>query len=73
MEILPINENTADSGPHAETRLFDLYGVFCRATIRELESAIISASDTEEKAFYRKLLNLKLQTEQEKIVGERLV
>lgn len=50
-----------------------LYGVFCDITINELEEAILSAHDTEERAFYRKLLNLKLQTEQERIVGERLV
>ena len=49
------------------------YGVFCNATIKELEEAILSTDDTEERAFYRKLLNLKLQTEQERIVGERLV
>ncbi len=53
--------------------LRDFYGVFCAATIKELQNAIIDAGDTDEKAFYRKLLNLKLQTEQEKIVGERLV
>ncbi|MBR2461283.1 MAG: hypothetical protein IKB34_08670 [Clostridia bacterium] len=51
----------------------DIYGVFCRATIKELEDALLAAKDTEERAFYRKLLNLKLQTEQEKVVGERLV
>lgn len=54
-------------------KLRNFYGVFCEITIKELENAILSAEDTEEKAFYRKLLNLKLQTEQEKIVGERLV
>lgn len=64
-------DNACDGRPRAELR--DFYGVFCSSTIRELENAIIAASDTDEKAFYRKLLNLKLQTEQEKIVGERLV
>ena len=54
-------------------KLNDFYGVFCQAAIRDLQNAILAASDTEERAFYRKLLNLKLQTEQEKIVGERLV
>ena len=54
-------------------KLSDFYGVFCTATIRELQEAILAAVETEERAFYRKLLNLKLQTEQEKIVGERLV
>lgn len=51
----------------------DIYGVFCNATIRELENAILQTTDSDERAFYRKLLNLKLQTKQEKIVGERLV
>ena len=51
----------------------DVYGVFCNATIKELENAILQTNDTDERAFYRKLLNLKLQTGQEKIVGERLV
>lgn len=54
-------------------KLRNFYGVFCEITINELENAILSTDDTEEKAFYRKLLNLKLQTEQEKIIGERLV
>ena len=71
MEDIITNNTERDDRPQAELR--DFYGVFCRATIRELENAIISATDTDEKAFYRKLLNLKLQTEQEKIVGERLV
>ena len=60
-----------ESRRSAELRGF--YSAFCSATIKELQNAIIEAGDTDEKAFYRKLLNLKLQTEQEKIVGERLV
>ena len=70
-EEMTVGSNASDDRPCAELR--DFYGVFCSATIRELQNAIIAASDTDEKAFYRKLLNLKLQTEQEKIVGERLV
>ena len=54
-------------------RLRSFYGIFCESTIKELENAILDTSDTDERAFYRKLLNLKLQTEQEKVVGERLV
>ena len=54
-------------------KLRAFYGVFCSATIKDLENAILATADTEERAFYRKLLNLKLQTEQERIVGERLV
>lgn len=53
--------------------LSELYSIFCNLTIKELEGAILSATDLDEKGFYRKILNLKLQTEQEKIVGERLV
>ncbi len=53
--------------------LGDFYSAFCSLTIRELESAILNATDLDERGFYRKILNLKLQTEQEKIVGERLV
>ncbi len=51
----------------------DMYGVFCRATIKELENALLTTKNPEERAFYRKMLNLKLQTEQEKVVGERLI
>ncbi len=51
----------------------DIYDVFRNATIRELENAMLQTNDSDERAFYRKLLNLKLQTQQEKIVGERLV
>ena len=51
----------------------DIYDVFRNATIRELENAMPQTNDSDERAFYRKLLNLKLQTQQEKIVGERLV
>lgn len=69
--ITSATESKNEQRPRAELR--DFYGVFCSATISELQNAIISAGETEERAFYRKLLNLKLQTEQEKIVGERLV
>lgn len=58
------------------TSLKDLsafYSAFCNFSIRELEEAILNATNSDEKGFYRKILNLKLQTEQEKIVGERLV
>ena len=56
-----------------KTALSDFYSTFCALTLRELEEAIINAADSDERGFYRKILNLKLQTEQEKIVGERLV
>ena len=51
----------------------DMYGIFCKSTIKELENALLMTKDPEERAFYRKILNLKLQMEQEKVVGERLV
>ena len=74
MENIEKTENTVPAIENNTTaELRELYGTFCAATIKELQNAIIEAGDTDEKAFYRKLLNLKLQTEQEKIVGERLV
>ena len=72
-EIKEIEEIEIKEAEPIGAELRDFYGVFCAATIKELQNAIIEAGDTDEKAFYRKLLNLKLQTEQEKIVGERLV
>ena len=67
------NEEIKTESNIPTAKLGDFYGLFCKVTIRELQEAILSAVETEERAFYRKLLNLKLQTEQEKIVGERLV
>ena len=64
-EMEKSNERRLDIG--------ELYGVFCSATLKELENAIISTDDNEERAFYRQLLNLKLQSEQEKIIGEQSV
>ena len=49
----------------------ELYGVFCSVTLKELENAIISTDDNREREFYRQLLNLKLRTEQERIIGEQ--
>ena len=73
MNDMPIGNNNVNEYSEQEIGLGDLYGIFCAATIKELENAILAATDTDEKAFYRKLLNHKLQAEQEKIVGERLV
>ena len=53
--------------------LSDIYDTFCELTVTELEAAILGTSDVAERGFYRKLLNLKLQTEQEKLIGEPLV
>ncbi|MDD4772649.1 MAG: hypothetical protein PHZ09_03500 [Eubacteriales bacterium] len=51
----------------------NFYKCFSDTTVDELESRLIEAATREEKAFYRSMLNLKLQLEQEKIVGEMLV
>lgn len=51
----------------------ELYRKFEYCTFRELEEYLLEARSHEEKAFYRALLNLKLQIAQERIVGERLV
>lgn len=51
----------------------DMYEIFCKATIKDIENALLITKDSEQRAFYRKILNLKLQMEQEKVVGERLV
>lgn len=60
-----INDN-----PHSPAVMYD---TFCKLTVKELEDAILSTDSAEERGFYRKMLNLKLQTEQEKIIGERLI
>lgn len=51
----------------------ELYLKFEYCTFRELEELLLNAKSHEEKAFYRSLLNLKLQIAQERVVGERLV
>lgn len=51
----------------------DMYKNFQQYTFKELEKMLLEAKTREEKAFYRALLNLKLQIEQEKIVGEILI
>lgn len=50
-----------------------LYEQFEAITIKELESSLIAADTHEEKAFYRALLNLKLQISQEKLIGKVLL
>jgi len=51
----------------------DYYKKFQSCTFRELEDNLLSANSHEEKAFYRSLLNLKMQIAQEHVVGEKLV
>ena len=50
-----------------------LYEQFEGCTIKDLETALLSAETHEEKAFYRALLNLKLQISQERLIGKVLV
>ncbi len=51
----------------------DMFALFSRATFGELESLLLRADSRDSKAFYRALLNLKLQIAQEKVVGEELL
>lgn len=51
----------------------DLYKKFSALKFKEIELLLLRAETRGEKAFYRALLNLKLQSEQEKIVGESLL
>lgn len=51
----------------------ELYLKFEYCSFRELEELLLHARSHEEKAFYRSLLNLKLQIAQERVVGERLL
>ena len=59
--------------PAASGAKNELYERFSKATTRELEGNLLYAKTREEKIFYRKLLNLKLQLEQEKVIGEKLL
>lgn len=51
----------------------NLFELFEKYSFKDLEKLLVKAVSREEKAFYRALLNLKLQIEQEKIVGEILL
>lgn len=51
----------------------DLYLKFSRTSTKELEYCLLHGATREEKIFYRTLLNLKLQLEQEKVIGELLL
>jgi len=51
----------------------DMFALFSRTTFGELESLLLRAETRDSKAFYRALLNLKLQIAQEKVVGEELL
>lgn len=51
----------------------NIYLEFQKFSFKDLEKLLLDSKTREEKAFYRALLNLKLQIEQEKIVGEILI
>ena len=51
----------------------NLYEIFQQKSFKEIEKLLLESKTREEKAFYRALLNLKLQIEQEKIIGEILI
>lgn len=51
----------------------DLYARFAALSFPQLELLLRGAKTREEKAFYRSLLNLKLQIDQESVVGEVLL
>jgi hypothetical protein len=51
----------------------ELFELFSKLTISELEERLAASDDREEKIFLRELINLKLQLAQEKVVGEMLL
>ena len=51
----------------------ELYPWFCEIKIAQLQDCLLSAKSREEKAFFREMLNLKLQLAQEQVVGEVLL
>ena len=51
----------------------DLYKTFSEMTIADLQELLMGSQTREEAVFYRKLINMKLQINQEKIVGEALL
>ena len=51
----------------------ELFELFSKLTISELEERLAASDDREEKIFLRELINLKLQLAQEMVVGEMLM
>ncbi len=51
----------------------ELYALYEKAPISELEAMLAAAESREEKLMWRVLINLKLQLKQEAIVGEILL
>ena len=50
-----------------------LYRQFCQLQMSELEDRLLAATHPAEKAFWRCLLDLKLQMAQEKVINEALL
>lgn len=65
-------EEKAEKKRIEEGRL-TLYEQFENCSFVEIEELLLQAESREEKAFYRSLLNLKLQIEQEKVIGAVLL
>ena len=55
------------------TRGEEMVAMFRDMTIKELEGLLQKAETREDKAFFRALLNLKIQLRQEDVIGEVLV
>ena len=66
-----MENNTTDRSEKEKT--VELFNIFSQAEVKELENLLVMSEDREQKIFYRMLINLKLQFEQEKIIGEPLV
>ena len=50
-----------------------LYAQFCELRMSELEDRLLASKDHRERAFWRSLLDLRLQIEQEAVIGEDLL
>lgn len=73
----PEKDEKTITGEHTEKkrkarRGKKLYDQFCSTPVVSIEDALAAADTPSEKAFYRQMLNLKLRTEQEKVIGEVL-
>lgn len=51
----------------------NLYEQYTAMKLTELERALMTAKTREERIFWRQLVNLRLQLEQEIVVGEQLL
>ena len=56
-----------------QTEMGSLFAQYDKMSLKELEERLLASHSHEEKAFYRTLVNLKLQLSQEKIIGKALV